>query len=361
MATPIDRLTDPHDCLELLDEMKPKNFATYKDNVEKMKGLLRLFDKTIDVLECTKVDAESTGDRMAQGMTLKQIDDRLAECLSEKLFIQEAIEFESYPGDATFSTPSECKSSDMIDDDRNLITIDNSTYFDINCKNCGLINRVKTDKGNKRCDACSSYVLPVNLEKDGVPPAISDKGKEKITYIDLSTSIEDKTHKERTLDNFKASTLPVPSAIDTSYNAFLADKSVIMSVIDGANTQHVWEPLHEKYKTLLHSEKEFIYRRLLWFDYANNTLLARRMDISLIGKNKQYSIMLKKHVNGQTPQLRALYDAVDKFKSMVPTMYTGEMIRVIAPDPDAYDCTILEIQYDGRLITAHSPALMEKL
>ena len=85
------------------------------------------------------------------------------------------------------------------------------------------------------------------------------------------------------------------------------------------------------------------------------------MTISLIGQNKQYSIMLKKHVNGQTPQPRTLLNAFDKFNRQIIKIPTGLMVRVTAPDEDHYDCTVLEIKFDGKNLSAGGPGFYKAL
>ena len=90
MSTPIDKLDNPIDCLELLGLMKLEDGCT----IFQLRGQLRLYEKIIDVLELAKMlkmDPECAGDKIAYGMTLSQIENAISDLLTKKASIEEAI------------------------------------------------------------------------------------------------------------------------------------------------------------------------------------------------------------------------------------------------------------------------------
>jgi hypothetical protein len=328
MATPIDRLTKAKDCLELLDEMKPKNFITYQDNVEKVNGLLRIYNKTIDILECAKVDAETTGDKMAHGLTLRQIEDRLSECLSEKLFIEESTNFD--PGSRNINEVS-------LESLRLYEASGSGTYkMKTKCNKCDYANYVEKFTGTEVCECCSCPIFPsVHQWSNKNTSANTDEKKWEFS-------------------NLEANPLVTPAIIPGGSSVFLDKEPIVMSVIYPNILYHNWDPLHEKYENLHQNEKEFIYPRLLWFEYVHKTLLATEMHIS-VGDNKQYSVMLKKHVDGKVPQASALLDVYNNFVRTVLNVRMNETIRIVAPDEERYDCTVLEIQINENGFSAKGP------
>lgn len=151
--SPIDRLTDPTECLKLLKEMSPKD-RTHIESIEKTEGILRLYEKTIDLLECAKIDAESTGNRVAQGMTLEEIENQISVQLCRKLELEDAVLFETQKLHCTinsFESPAKSEKKD---------------FKEIKCNNCKTINVANIYNTSSDCHKCGKTLFDSNVDSD---------------------------------------------------------------------------------------------------------------------------------------------------------------------------------------------------
>lgn len=150
--SPIDKLTDPNECLKLLKEMKPKNL-TYIESIDKVEGILRLYEKTIDVLECAKIDAESTGNRVAYDMTLDDIENALSEQLTEKMLLEEAILLEAGKIHATINEPKSVSSNKA----------EYKTFVEVICRHCKTVNNANIYNRESDCFKCNRLLFDDKL------------------------------------------------------------------------------------------------------------------------------------------------------------------------------------------------------
>ena len=294
MSTPIDKLNNPKECLELLELMKPKGEYN-RESVEKLQGLLRLYEKTIEVLELTRVDAECAGDKIAYGMTISQIDNALAERLSEKMLMEEIIALELSDNVSSNFIEARCKECGNVNQltkyaynsscrkclsllfpmeyskhsaaigaekgkqkvEQNLseemeslnisdftdINQNSNMYVDVACGKCGMPNRIKTHKGNGRCVQCSSLVFPSDVAKDTENNTMALSEKKVWSFNDFQPNASPALAPV-------PEQIVVPAIIRNGSSPFLDKEPIVMSVVDSDYYYENWSPLHEKYRDL---------------------------------------------------------------------------------------------------------------
>ena len=85
----MDKLTFPRECYSLLQEMKSKHPHT--ESNEKVQEILKLYDKTLEVMESVQVTMQIDNLDEMYGMTQTEIDDKISEVMAEKLQLEDYI------------------------------------------------------------------------------------------------------------------------------------------------------------------------------------------------------------------------------------------------------------------------------